>query len=215
MGEPDPRTALADQIVRVAGLLRAELLDAAADPVHSLATARSLDQLTSEALRLLVATARARGVAWARIGDALGTTRQAAFQRFGTPLDPRTGETMTRTTLPDAAERATALFAAVADHRWAEAAVDFSPAVRTALGEDGLADAYASVVSFAGELERRGTPRVLDMAGLTVVEVPLHHEAADLTGRVSFAGDGSVVGLWFVPAEPSGPADATRVTAAP
>jgi hypothetical protein len=33
-------------------------------------------------LRVLVAKARAEGVAWKIIGDALGVTRQAAHQRF-------------------------------------------------------------------------------------------------------------------------------------
>ena len=71
------------------------------------------------------------------------------------------------------------------------------------LGETGLADAYADVVAMAGELERQGEPQLLDLAGVTVAEVPLFHEAADLTGRLSFAANGTVVGLWFVPATPS------------
>ena len=39
----------------------------------------------------------------------LGTSRQAAFQRFGRPVDPRTGLAMTRTLPPDAADRAVAI----------------------------------------------------------------------------------------------------------
>ena len=107
---------------------------------------------------------------------------------------------MTRTTVPGAAEKASAIFSAVAEHRWDDASVDFSDTVRNALGETGLADAYANMVALAGELEKQGKPELLELAGVTVVEVPLWHEAADLTGRVSLAADGSVVGLWFVPA---------------
>ncbi len=203
MASMEARFELADQIGRVADLLRAELSRSAADPVHSLATARSLDQLTDEALQLLVSAARERGVPWARIGAALGTTRQAAFQRFGSPVDPRTGAPMERITLPGAAEKATAIFTSIAESRWDAAAEGFSPAVRKALGPTGLADAYANTVSLAGNLQSQGPPHTLAMAGVTVVEVPLHHEAADLRGRVSFAGDGSVVGLWFLPASAS------------
>ena len=35
-----------------------------------------------------VATARARGVSWRRIGELLGTSAQAAQQRYGPTLDP-------------------------------------------------------------------------------------------------------------------------------
>ncbi len=203
MGSTDARVELADRIGRVADLLRAELAGAAADPVHSLAAARSLDQLTDEALQLLVSAARERGVPWARIGAALGTTRQAAFQRFGSVVDPRTGAPMDRISLPGAAKKATAIFTSMAEGRWDAAAADFSPAVRNALGPTGLASAYASTVALAGNFEGQGPTHTLAMAGVTVVEVPLHHEAADLTGRVSFAPDGSVVGLWFLPASPS------------
>ena len=206
----DERKALADQIAKVSGLLRAELVASAGDPMHTVATARALGRLTSDALALLVAAARERGASWQQVGDALGTTRQAAFQRFGAPLDPRTGETMTRTSVPGAADKASALFTAIAEHRWSDATADFSDTVRKGLGETGLADAYANVVALAGELEKQAAPELLELAGVTVVEVPLWHEAADLTGRVSFAPDGSVVGLWFVPATgPASPSDPT------
>lgn len=200
------REALAVQIARVSDLLRAELLAPAGDPMHTVATARALSRLTGDALALLVTAARERGASWQQVGDALGTSRQAAFQRFGAPLDPRTGVTMTRTSVPGAADQASAIFTAIAEHRWDDASADFSPTVRTGLGATGLADAYANVIALAGELEHQGTPQLLELAGVTVAEVPLHHEAADLTGRVSFAADGSVVGLWFVPApDPAAP----------
>lgn len=199
MVEPEDRVELAEQIGRVAQVLRLELANPGVDPVHSLASARSLRLLTDDAMQALVSVARDRGVAWQRIGDALGTTRQAAFQRFGAPIDPRTGATMDRTVLPDAAERGLNLLAHVAAHRWSQACADFSPTVAAQLGPDGLADAYASVVAMAGALESTGDPEVTALAGVSVVDVPLHHEAADLVGRVSFGPAGDVVGLWFLP----------------
>lgn len=50
----------------------------------------------------------------------LGTTRQAAFQRFGRPVDPRTGLAMNRALPPGAADRAVAVLAAHDERRWAE-----------------------------------------------------------------------------------------------
>lgn len=197
---------MAEQIGKIADLLRAELRLPGTDLVHSLATARTLRQLTDEALAGLVASARARGVSWQLIGDALGTSRQAAFQRFGTPIDPRTGMIMERQkTLPEAADRAVALLAAVAAHRWNDAVADFGPTLTAGLSPDDLADAYASAVAVGGALEGQDEPQVVALAGATVVEVVLHHEAADFLGRVSFGPDGKIVGLWFLPAPATGP----------
>jgi hypothetical protein len=41
--------------------------------------AQAVHELTAEAVRI----ARAKGATWTEIGDTLGTTRQAAQQRFG------------------------------------------------------------------------------------------------------------------------------------
>ncbi|MBA8793809.1 hypothetical protein FHX74_001414 [Friedmanniella endophytica] len=193
------RVELSEQIAKVADLLRFELDDPAADPVHAVAAARTLRGLADDALAELVAAARSRGASWQRIGDALGTSRQNAFQRFGQPLDPRTGEPMSRAVVEDAEPRALALLRAVAEHRWADACRDFGPTMAAALTPERLADAWAQVVAIGGELERFGEPRSHPLAGVTVVEVPMHHEAADLLGRVSLAADGAVAGLWFLP----------------
>ena len=50
--------------------------------------------------------AREAGQSWREIGAVLGTSRQAAFQRFGHPVDPRTGKLMARDVPPEAADRA-------------------------------------------------------------------------------------------------------------
>ena len=69
-------------------------------------------------MREAVQQARQAGHTWAELGDLLGTTRQAAFQRFGRPLDPRTGVPMAEKTLPGAGGRASALLADIAERRW-------------------------------------------------------------------------------------------------
>jgi hypothetical protein len=69
-------------------------------------------------MQAAVDRARAAGHSWKRIGDVLGTTRQAAFQRFGRPVDPRTGEPMTRAVPAGLTERALAIFVAQAEGRW-------------------------------------------------------------------------------------------------
>jgi hypothetical protein len=94
------RAAGADPVVariqRAAGRLVAELSHpATASPLEALAAARELSGATDAALRAAVDRARSAGQSWSRIGDVLGTTRQAAFQRFGRPdlaADPRPGQ---------------------------------------------------------------------------------------------------------------------------
>jgi hypothetical protein len=53
--------------------------------------AAELAGLAAAALQLSVQQARAAGRTWQEIGELLGVSRQAAFQRFGRPADPRTG----------------------------------------------------------------------------------------------------------------------------
>ena len=67
---------------------------AAGSALDALAAPRELSGATDAALRAAVDRARAAGQSWSRIGDVLGTTRQAAFQRFGRPDlpgDPQPG----------------------------------------------------------------------------------------------------------------------------
>jgi hypothetical protein len=70
------------------------------------AAARDLASAANAALHDAIDRARAAGCSWRDIGEVLGTSRQAAFQRFGHPVDPRTGEPMGREILPGAVERA-------------------------------------------------------------------------------------------------------------
>ncbi|MEV6769573.1 hypothetical protein AB0N05_13190 [Nocardia sp. NPDC051030] len=49
----------------------------------ALQAARSLDNVVDDVLRSLVRQARDEGRTWAEIGEVFGTSRQAAYQRFG------------------------------------------------------------------------------------------------------------------------------------
>ncbi|MFC4854346.1 DUF3887 domain-containing protein [Actinophytocola glycyrrhizae] len=155
-----------------------------------------------DALRRAVDAARARGHTWQEIGDVLGTSRQAAFQRFGRPVDPRTGEDMARDAdlLPGAAEKAVALLADLAAGRWAAVRRDFDARMAAELTTEKIVDVWAQVVGLIGAYERMGEPVALRLGNHTVVNVPLHCEAGQLTGRVSFNDDGTVSGLFLLPA---------------
>ena len=74
--------------------------------MDAMAAARELSSITDVALRAAVDRARAAGQSWSRIGEVLGTTRQAAFQRFGRPVDPHPGTPGVRAVAPELADRA-------------------------------------------------------------------------------------------------------------
>jgi hypothetical protein len=168
-------------------------------PLEALAAARDLSAAAAEAMQQAVDRARAAGHSWREIGDVLGTTRQAAFQRFGHPVDPRTGAPMSTEILPGTADRAVAIIAALAGGRWEEARRDFNAKMSEALDAGRLAGAWARMVSLVGGYEGMGEPFARRVADHTVVEIPLRFEAAEATGRVVFDEDGKVTGLWLRP----------------
>jgi hypothetical protein len=82
-----------------------------------MAAAREQAVAANQALLAAVDRARDAGHSWREIGEVLGTTRQAAFQRFGHPVDPRTGTPMSRDIPPDAVDRAVGLITCLAQGR--------------------------------------------------------------------------------------------------
>ncbi len=80
---------LAKSLVSHAKFL-ARLLDRVGQPtiLMGVAAAVKLSELAHETLVELVVQARRMGYTWQQIGDVLGVTRQAAFQRFGQSEGP-------------------------------------------------------------------------------------------------------------------------------
>jgi hypothetical protein len=167
-------------------------------PLQTVDVIRSLARIVEDGMREAVQQTRQAGHTWAEIGELLGTTRQAAFQRFGRPLDPRTGVPMAQEILPGATERAAVLLADVAEQRWEQATSGFDQRMAKALDARRLAAAWAQVVGMAGAYEGMGEPVAHQAGDYTVVDVPLRFEAAEMTGRVSYDRAGQVAGLFFL-----------------
>jgi len=173
---------------------------AAGSPLDAVAAARELAAASHAAQQAAVDRARSAGHSWREIGDVLETTRQAAFQRFGRPVDPRTGQPMSRVTLAGAEDRAVALIGLLTQGRWAAARAGFSGPMLAALDAGQLAGVWAQLAGTVGRLERLGEPLAFPAGEHTVVDVPLAFEAGERTGRVSFGPDGKVTGLFIRPA---------------
>jgi len=168
-------------------------------PLEALAAARDLSAVAGQALQEAVDRARAAGHSWREIGDVLGTTRQAAFQRFGHPVDPRTGAPMSTEIPAGAADRAVTIVADLAEGRWEEARRDFNAKMSEALDASRLAEAWARMASLVGSYEGMGEPFAHRVADHGVVEIPLRFEAGEATARVVFDEEGKVAGLWLRP----------------
>ncbi|MFG3203894.1 DUF3887 domain-containing protein [Streptomyces sp. NPDC048192] len=166
--------------------------------------ARSADDLAEQVLKLCVQQCRDAGHTWQEIGDLLGVTRQAAFQRFGKPIDPRTGEPMDKTVrMADAAERSIAIVTAVLEGRMEEARRSFNAQVLEAFTDEVRGDALATVAGLVGAFEGfgEGEPFVRRIGDHTVVDIPLRYEAGDMKARVAFDTDEKVAGLFILAPE--------------
>jgi hypothetical protein len=163
--------------------------------------AQDLDDLVEQVLKLCVQQSRDAGHTWQEIGDLLGVTRQAAFQRFGKPIDPRTGEPMDKTVrMADAGERAITIVTAVLEGRMDEARQFFNAQVMDAFTDEVRGSALAAVAGLVGAFEGfgEGQPFIRRIGDLTVVDIPLCYEAGDMKARVAFDTDEKVAGLFFL-----------------
>jgi hypothetical protein len=190
------------QIRAAAHRLADELSHAGGSPLAAMAAARQLSAAANAAMQEAVDRARVAGHSWREIGDVLETTRQAAFQRFGRPVDPRTGGPMLRAVPVGVAERAVALFTDIVAGRWKEACRDFSDQMREHVNAGQIANAYAQTVSQVGVLERMDEPVAYPVALGTSVDILLHFEAGERTGQVTYDDNGQVIGLFIRPPTP-------------
>ncbi|MFE3185880.1 DUF3887 domain-containing protein [Streptomyces violascens] len=166
--------------------------------------ARDLDALAEHVLKLCVQQSRDAGHTWQELGDLLGVTRQAAFQRFGKPIDPRTGVPMDKTVRMDnAAERARKIVEAVLADRMDEARQTFNPQVLEAFTDEVRGSGLATVAGLVGEFEAfaQEEPFVRRVGDHTVVDIPLRYEAGDMKARVAFDADEKVAGLFILAPE--------------
>ena len=184
-----------------------EALSRSGSPQQAVAAARDLADAADAALQTAVDRARAADHSWREIGDVVGTSRQAAFQRFGHPVDPRTGTPMSRDVLPGAADRAVAIFVWHNEGRWEEILAELDENMRGRHDPALMARAWAGMVGLFGRLEQIGEPFAHRAGDDTFVDMPLHFEAGDAKGIVRFSSDGKVAGMAIRPASPDRDAD--------
>lgn len=181
----------------------------AGDPLEGVREADRAAREAQESLRLAVQQARGAGHSWADVGRTLGVSRQAAFKRFGTPRDPRTGDPMTPAPLR------TGELLATAERLWHRLDAGDYDAVREQMTDEVAAvltretvlGTWAQVVAETGNLEQCRDPRVElpdgspvadgdPVLGVLVTHAELACEAGSWVGRVALDEDRRVVGLY-------------------
>jgi hypothetical protein len=197
----DEMPATDDPVVGKVAATARRLVDAVGQPApEQVAAARDLAAAAEAALRAAVDRARTAGHSWEEIGDVLSISRQAAFQRFGHPLDPRTGQPMNRAVSPDAARRVTEFLGGFTAGRWEEVLADFNGVMRERHDADRLASGWAQMIGMFGDYEAMGEVNPITAGGDTVVDVLLYFEAGEAMLWVRFDRDGKVAGLRLHPA---------------
>jgi hypothetical protein len=181
--------ALADAL-REGGHVPAEL--------NTVRIAARLRALADDALQHCVDRARAAGHTWQEVGDTLGTSRQAAFQRFGKPVNPRTGAAMTDHLLPDAGRRALEVLEAWQAGRDEELLTQFDDTMRAQLPPERLAQTWPQLAGLVGAYESCGDPIVRPLGEHTLVDIPLEFEGGPMKGRVVFDQTGRISGLFVL-----------------
>ncbi len=164
-----------------------------------------LRALTENVIVAAIQRARQDGASWKEIGDALGVSRQAAFQRYGKPIDPRTGEPMNTTPLSTAPSLAEAVIGDLASGAWPVIAARFDAAMKRGLSEEALAAAWLQVVGQVGAYEGHGDPDATRAADVTVTNTLVNFEAGEFVARIVFRDDESIAGLFLLTAEAAQP----------
>jgi hypothetical protein len=196
---------------QLAQILAGPVLNSGNDPIEVVRAARQIREGAETLMGAAVQQAREAGRTWQEIGEVLGVSRQAAFQRYGKPIDPRTGEALNTTPLPEAVELARAVIDDHAHGRWADITERFDDTMRARLTEEGLAEAWVYLAGLAGAYESHGNTEVVRTGDFTVTNTPLAFEAGDFIARVVFRDDRTIAGLFILsPEEANGEAGSIR-----
>ncbi len=196
---PSSFTETGQQLYRqLRKIIAAPVLGAGNDPLEMVRAANEVQDRAEALLAAAVQQAREAGRTWQEIGEVLGVSRQAAFQRYGKPIDPRTGEVMNTSPLPEAAELARTVIDDYVHARWSDITARFDATMRAGLTEEGLAEAWAQIAGMVGAYEGHGDTAVARVGDFTVTNTPLAFEAGDFVARITFRDDQTIAGLYIL-----------------
>jgi len=176
-------------------------LDATDSPAQQVELAVELKTVADEVLHDAVLLARANNVSWQQIGDALGISRQAAFQRFRNPNDPRGNDHMRTKTANALIPRAELVYERLRDGDYDSIAEQMTFTTRRALPEKKVMAVWNDAIRAIGSLESLGESFARPSGRAVVVETPLAFEAGDLVGRIAYNRNDKIIGMLILEAD--------------
>lgn len=194
----DSRDPLTAKIAGAAKRLVGEL-DQPGSHEEAVAAARELSNVAEEALQATVDRAREDGQTWRDIGRVLGTSRQAAFQRFGRVAE-RSGDGAGRALPPGSLERVTEFVSHFLASDWEEVVGYLSESVRPNLDAERLASGWSQMISRYGSYESTGKVSPIAFDDGVVIDLLLRFEAGEAMLWARFDSDGKISGLRLHPA---------------
>lgn len=166
-------------------------------------------QEAEQHLTQVVLAARADGLTWQQIGRVLGVSRQAAFKRFGKPIDPDTGVALTTGPVVDPARLAESVFRHIAAGDYDDLRDLMTHACSRELTRPRVMGVWRDVLASVGQLEGFSGHESRDRdgdrlpggetTGPLVARVLLRHEAGEMAGHVSINRAGRVDGILLAP----------------
>lgn len=172
--------------------LATRLADPGAGAVSALRLAEELKNLADSLLGQAASNAHAAGLSWQDIGNQLGISRQAAFQRFSAAGGPgpvaRRGE-------GQLLELARGVFDALAAGRFAEVRASFTEPMAGQVTEPELAGVWNGCIASFGAYERMTAASVRHNGSMRVVHCSLVFADGILDGRIALDRSRRIGGL--------------------
>jgi hypothetical protein len=185
-------------------ILAAPVLGGENDPLEWVRAAHEVQDRADALMAAAVQQAREAGRTWQEIGEVLGVSRQAVFQRYGKPIDPRTGEVMNTSPLPEAADLARTVIDDLTHARWADVRARFDDTMREGLSEEELAEPWVQIAGAVGAFEGHGDTDVVRTGDCTTTNTPLSFEAGEFVARITFRDDRTIAGLYILNPDAAG-----------
>lgn len=183
------------------------------DQIDGIQLANDLARRSQNCLNELVVQARADGVSWQAIGNALGVSRQGAFKRFGGAVDAsKEKETMSQQTI-DLIDRTHDVFESLNSDDYEAVKAHMTYTCARTLTKRKVMSVWNQVIAATGSLEACSDSTVQTPDGTNVVskfanrllmngavvQTTLRHEAGEWIGRVAYNGAGKITGLLIAP----------------
>lgn len=183
--------------------------EADVDTLDVIASARSLRLLTDDAIARLVRRARTEHQSWAAIGTALGTSRQAAFERYATDTErePSTEEHSVRLSVASAREVARSFLDGFVTREFATCRRLSDPQLARGLPEPVLATLLESVRQDLGEILEVQDSCITSYGSMQIVDTPVVFSRGTRMVRVVVNPLGLAGGFFLLASEVDRPVD--------